>query len=119
MAGSEPIKTNAEHVVKPNETLYGIAREYNIAVMDIVNWTKLDLTQGIRPGQILKVREPEGFVSNEAEEAGKMQEHVVQPSDTVYSIARKYGVTIKELMEWNKKKDFNLSVGEKLTIRPR
>ncbi len=115
----EPDKVISEHVVKPKETLYGIAREYNIAVMDIVNWNKLDLTQGIRPGQVLKVREPEGFVPEEAEEAPKVQEHVVQPSDTVYSIARKYGVTIKELMEWNKKTDFNLSVGEKLTIRPR
>jgi membrane-bound lytic murein transglycosylase D len=43
-------------------------------------------------------------------------EHEVKASDTVYSIARKYGVTIKELMEWNNKKDFTLSVGEKLKV---
>lgn len=115
----QPDKVVLEHVVQPKETLYGIAREYKIAVMDIVNWNKLDLTQGIRPGQVLKVREPEGFVSDEGDEPQKVREHIVQPSDTVYSIARKYGVTIKELMEWNKKKDFNLSVGEKLTIHPR
>ncbi|MGB4973615.1 MAG: LysM peptidoglycan-binding domain-containing protein [Cyclobacteriaceae bacterium] len=42
--------------------------------------------------------------------------HEVKPSDTLYSVARQYGVTIKELMEWNEKKDFNLSLGEKLRI---
>jgi membrane-bound lytic murein transglycosylase D len=40
----------------------------------------------------------------------------VKATDTVYSIARKYGVTIKELMDWNNKRDFNITVGEKLRI---
>lgn len=44
--------------------------------------------------------------------------HEVKPSDTLYSVARQYGVTIKQLMEWNEKKDFNLSQGEKLRIEP-
>jgi membrane-bound lytic murein transglycosylase D len=35
----------------------------------------------------------------------------------MYKVARQYEVTIKELMEWNNKEDFNVSVGEKLTIR--
>jgi membrane-bound lytic murein transglycosylase D len=45
--------------------------------------------------------------------------HLVKVSDTLYSVARQYGVTIKELMEWNDKKDFSLSVGEKLKVRSR
>jgi membrane-bound lytic murein transglycosylase D len=42
---------------------------------------------------------------------------VVKSTDTLYSVARKYNVTIKELMEWNNKKDFTLAVGEKLTVK--
>ncbi|MGE0588017.1 MAG: LysM peptidoglycan-binding domain-containing protein [Cyclobacteriaceae bacterium] len=51
-------------------------------------------------------------------ESGAVQPilHEVKMSDTLYSVSRQYGVTIKELMEWNSKKDFNLSVGEKLKI---
>lgn len=45
--------------------------------------------------------------------------HQVKSTDTLYSVARQYGVTIKELMEWNDKKDFSLSVGEKLKVRSR
>jgi membrane-bound lytic murein transglycosylase D len=42
--------------------------------------------------------------------------HEVRPSDTLYSVARQYGVTIREIMEWNGKKDFTLAVGEKLRV---
>ncbi len=45
--------------------------------------------------------------------------HEVKASDTLYSVARQYGVTIRELMEWNAKKDFGLTVGEKLKVRSR
>lgn len=45
--------------------------------------------------------------------------HEVKPADTLYSVARQYGVTIQELMEWNDKKDFNVSIGEKLKVHPR
>ncbi len=45
--------------------------------------------------------------------------HEVRPSDTLYGVARQYGVTIKELMDWNEKKDFSLTVGEKLKVRSR
>jgi membrane-bound lytic murein transglycosylase D len=44
--------------------------------------------------------------------------HEVKPSDTLYSVARQYGVTIRELMDWNGKKEFALTVGEKLKVRP-
>lgn len=43
----------------------------------------------------------------------------VKPADTLYSIARQHGVTIKELMDWNAKKDFSVTPGEKLKIAQR
>lgn len=46
----------------------------------------------------------------------KAHYHEVRASDTLYSVARQYGVTIKDLMSWNQKKDFDLSIGEKLKI---
>lgn len=45
--------------------------------------------------------------------------HEVKPSDTLYSVARQYGVTIREIMDWNGKKDFSLAVGEKLRVAGR
>ncbi len=39
-----------------------------------------------------------------------------QTSDILYSVARQYNVTIKEIMDWNGKSDFTLAQGEKLKI---
>ena len=106
-----------EHIVKPKETLYAIAHTYNVGVMEIVEWNSLNIQDGIKPGQVLKVS-----VSQPIEEniVGRSSvEHEVKNTDTLYGIARKYGVTIKQLMEWNKKKDFNLAIGEKIKIQGR
>jgi membrane-bound lytic murein transglycosylase D len=69
----------------------------------------------LKPGQLLLLTRPEklDIQSNTSE---KYIYHEVKSTDTLYSISRNYEVTIKELMEWNNKKDFNLTVGEKLRI---
>ncbi len=112
---------NKEHIVKGGETLYGIANLYKLNVMDLVTLNNLNLQQGIQPGQILKLSARNKEASQEFANAEKMVSrpevfHEVKTSDTLYSIARQYSVTIKEIMEWNEKKDFSLSVGEKLKI---
>ena len=118
---SLPIPESNEHVVKAGETLYGIAKLYNVTVMDLVGWNDLSLQQGIKPGQKLRLSGGPATLNesalNKEENATKEQVfHEVKTSDTLYSIARQYNVTIKEIMEWNEKKDFSLSVGEKLKI---
>jgi membrane-bound lytic murein transglycosylase D len=115
----QPAETAApktEHVVQAGETLYAIAKMHQLGVMDLVNWNDLNLQQGIHPGQVLKL--VPGKDDPTAITVARTQEilHEVKPSDTLYSIARQYSVTIKELMDWNGKKDFSLSVGEKLKI---
>jgi membrane-bound lytic murein transglycosylase D len=116
------------HTVQPKETLYAIARQYNLGVMDLVNLNNLNLQESIKPGQVLRLKETAPVVGNTpAPDVAERVEtpnkpvtevtHEVKATDTLYGIARKYGVTIKEVMEWNNKKDFSLSVGEKLRIQ--
>jgi membrane-bound lytic murein transglycosylase D len=107
-----------EHIVQPKETLYGIAKHYNVGVMDLVKWNNLNLQEGIKPGQVLKLSDVQP-VANDVPTAVSTApaEHEVKPTDTLYSIARKYNVTIQELMEWNNKKNFSLTVGEKLKVK--
>jgi membrane-bound lytic murein transglycosylase D len=116
---SEPLPTikKTEHVVQVKETLYSIAKLYNVGVMELVQWNNLDLQQGLKIGQILKLSDSEPVKVQTARVLSKEVLHEVKSSDTLYSIARQYGVTIKELMDWNEKKDFSLAVGEKLKIQ--
>lgn len=43
--------------------------------------------------------------------------HVVQKGDTLYSISRKYFVSVPELMKINNMKNSNLAVGQRLTVK--
>jgi len=103
------------HTVSAGETLYSIAKRYQVGVMEIVEWNNLNLEVGIKPGQVLKLQLPQSD-GTVVEVTSKEITHQVKPSDTLYSVARQYEVTIKELMEWNQKKDFTLTVGENLII---
>lgn len=106
------------HTVQQGETLYSIARLYNLGVMDLVNANNLNLQESIKPGQVLKLSESQSIENNViTPDKPSEVEHQVKATDTLYSIARQYGVTIKELMEWNNKKDFALSVGERLKVK--
>jgi membrane-bound lytic murein transglycosylase D len=113
-----PVPRKTSHTVQAGETLYAIAKMYQIGVMDLVNWNALDLQQGIKPGQVLKLSEDQLITPGlQVQKPSKEVFHEVKSSDTLYSIARQYGVTIKELMDWNEKRDFSLAVGEKLKIQ--
>lgn len=117
-----PSKRVESHTVKQGETLYAIARQYGVSVMDLVNWNELDLQIGIKPGQVLSLigeQDPAASVTTTSPATEALLEHIVKSTDTLYSVARKYNVTIKELMDWNKKKDFTLAIGEKLIVRAR
>jgi len=115
------VEQNGNHLVQPGETLYAISKKYGVAVTDLLRWNELDITSGIKPGQNLKISKPqeqssEAIVSENASQEAMVIIHEVKPADTLYSVARQYNVTIKELMDWNKKDTLSLSLGEKLKI---
>lgn len=101
-----------KHTVQAGETLYSIAKQYQLPVMDLVQWNELKMEEGIKPGQVLRLKAAQSVESAQPAEII----HKVKAADTLYSVARQYGVTIKELMDWNQKKDFALSVGENIKI---
>jgi membrane-bound lytic murein transglycosylase D len=108
------IISSSQHVVQQGETLYSIAKQNGVGVMDIVQWNNLKLEEGIKPGQLLNLQKPSVCENTPT----KMSEivHQVKASDTLFSVARQHEVTIKEIMDWNQKKDFSLTVGENLKI---
>ena len=94
------------------------------------NWEQPGVRRGDEPSGRKDRVEPDGGttlrveITQDEAESVKVAEvderiHEVKSSDTLYSVARQYGVTIQNLMEWNDKKDFALSVGEKLKVRSR
>ncbi len=42
--------------------------------------------------------------------------HLVEVGESMYSIAKKYGITVEQIKGWNKLPDYNVSVGSKLMV---
>jgi membrane-bound lytic murein transglycosylase D len=106
-------KAQTEHIVKAGENLTAIARSYNVSLQDLIRWNQLGDNRELEAGQRLRLTENTDLSDRPVQQTTI---HEVKASDTLYSIARQYGISIKNLMEWNGKKDFTLSIGEKLTV---
>lgn len=104
------------HKVKAGETLYAIARDYNISVATLMEDNPDLNPQSLSVGQTLWVRKAEIGSSSEQEAKDDMTEyvdnlskvsedgyiyHVVMPGETIYSLARRFGITENELVAMN------------------
>jgi len=120
------------HIVRPKETLYSISQLYNVPVLKIAGTNDIKPGEVIRAGQSLVINVPVDFKKEDVgrKDADKnstngntiiseFELYVVKPGDTLYSIARKQGVTVQEMQEWNGITGSDLEIGEKLKIRKR
>ena len=87
-----------EHLVLPQETLYGISRKYNITIADL---QRLNPTlETLKPGMVLKVRN--GNVEKVVEVEGNLFKYYqVQPQETLFSLTRRFGISRDSLVSLN------------------
>ncbi|WBA40342.1 LysM peptidoglycan-binding domain-containing protein [Hymenobacter canadensis] len=119
----EPVPASGLHTVQPKETLYSVARRYGLRPADLIVWNNLPQSPSLRLGQVLRVTAGTPATSiaaptTTATPAVAMVRHTVAGGESMYAISRKYGVTIKQIMEWNNKADFNVKPGEVLLVQP-
>lgn len=95
------------YTVKSGDTLYGIAAKYNMTVNELKALNNLT-SNNLSIGQVLKV------LGNENQISGNT--YIVKPGDSLYSIAKKFNVSVDELKKFNNKTSNLLSIGEVLEI---
>ena len=118
--------TEIIHTVKKGETLGKIAQKYKCTVTDLKRWNNLKSTT-IRVGQKLKVYPPENQSVNESSSNSNNNSnssnsnsgtitYTVKQGDSLWSIAKKYNVTVDHIKRLNNLKNNNIRVGQKLKI---
>lgn len=107
------------HIVKSSETLFSISRIYEVDIEELRLWNHLSEQDILDIGQSLLIKKPgNSDVSNEKSNTVKgFKTHTVKPEDTLYSIARQFDISIKEIMELNNKETFTIREGEELKIK--
>ncbi|MBE9562414.1 MAG: LysM peptidoglycan-binding domain-containing protein [Proteobacteria bacterium] len=114
------------HIVLKGDTMYRIAKHYGFSVSDIAAWNGLQAPyRPLRLGEKLRVSPPDANTVLPTPPAPKQLPpsfggnamHTVTTGETVYSIARKYAITVKNLADLNKLvHPYILSIGQKLRI---
>ncbi|MEQ8475525.1 LysM peptidoglycan-binding domain-containing protein [Fulvivirga sp.] len=107
------------HEVKLGETYYAISKIHDVAVLDLLDWNDLKISDKLSIGQKLVVyttEEAQGPIVKTVEKQSENSYHTVKPGETLYQIARLYNVSVQEIMKWNEKEDFNIKEGERLKI---
>lgn len=112
---SSPVQAD-RHIVQKGETLFFIARKYNLNVDDLRQWNKLSENDVLNPGQSIYLKNNQPTHDNAMASGPAEIIYIVQTEDTLYGIARKHNVSIKQIMEWNNKEDFVIKPGERLKI---
>src|SRR5688572_31828334 len=101
------------HKVDEKETLFAISRRYGTSVDAIVQYNTAT-SQGLEVGQILKVPyTPKSPVIKPADGIT----HKVAAKETLFSIAKMYGVSMDEIKQWNNLQDNALSIDQELIIK--
>jgi LysM repeat protein len=122
------------HEIKQGESLWIIARNYDIHVSEILEWNNLK-NDKVRPGQKLDIlrtgslyaqvdipqdqaksdKKITNRINNSSEVKGE-KEHIVQEGESLWIIARNYNTRVVKIMEWNNLSSDKVYVGQKLKI---
>ncbi|URM39057.1 LysM peptidoglycan-binding domain-containing protein [Flavobacterium anhuiense] len=111
------ISSKATHLVVAKESLFSIARQYNVSVQDLENLNKDILINGLQIGQTISIPNKRKTLDGRVRVINQETVfHVVEPKETKFSIAKKYGISIDQLESQNPEIVNGLIVGNKLAI---
>ncbi|NLE05358.1 MAG: LysM peptidoglycan-binding domain-containing protein [Crenarchaeota archaeon] len=98
-----------QHRVEKGDSFYGISRKYNTSVGELSKLNGIEKPYNIYIGQIINI--PGNNKSN------KSIEYTVVSGDNLSSIAKKYNVSMNDIIkENNLNRPYNIYVGQKLKI---
>lgn len=96
------------HVVKSGDSIWSIARYYNVDTRTLCMWNRIGIRQPLRIGQRLEIRD---------DQYGYKTQVTLQDGESLWHIAQRYNVTTTELIRWNNIKDSKrLRPGVRLTV---
>lgn len=82
--------------VRKGESIASIAKKFNTTAKNIQQLNGLKTASVIKPGQTLKVSEPAPVANSR-----KSTIYKVRKGDSYYSIAKRHGIKLNDLMTWN------------------
>jgi len=96
------------HTVESGDSLWKLAKYYQISTKELTSWNDLSSKKPLRIGQKLKVYR---------DHYGIKIEHTLKAGESLWSLAKQYSVTTKQIANWNNISQKKiLQPGMKLTL---
>ncbi|MEO7991750.1 MAG: LysM peptidoglycan-binding domain-containing protein [Chryseolinea sp.] len=109
------------HEVTAKETMFSIAKAYNVSVDELRQWNNLSSNE-LSIGQELTIKKRNTVSSSTVQTStitptsNQKGTHTVSAKETLFSITQKYGITIQQLKQWNNLEGNDLSIGQVLVV---
>lgn len=129
------VKAQKTHTVAPKETLYSLARQYNIHPKELAEYNNLTVETGLTIGQVIKIPakgtmpalKTPAVTQTKTEAIAKQTEpieinrvpiyHKVEKKETLYHISKLYpNVTMDDIKKWNNLTTDGVSEGTNLIV---
>ncbi len=113
------------HTVAAKESWYSIGRLYNVHPRDLATYNNLSLEQGLTIGQVIKIPAagnaapmPDVPAPTNAQQQVAIAPlyHTVAPKEGLYSISKKYNVSVADIKRWNNLSGDALTIGMRLQV---
>lgn len=109
------------HSVGKGDTMYSISKAYNLSVKELQELNGLSTTD-LSLGQELNVNKDGVTLANSnqintAKTSVENRLYIVGKGDTLYSISKKYNMTVAELKQLNRLTDAALNIGQELQVK--
>ena len=115
-----PVDENS-YIVKRGDTIEKIAKRFGVSTKELIKLNRLRKPYRIYPGQKLKIPVKKGSTGKARSKFKKKTEIItyrVRKGDSVKKIAKKFGVSEKEIIKLNRlRRPYRIYVGQKLKIR--
>lgn len=108
-----PGRTKKNHTVKMGDSFWSVAREHRVSMRKLAAWNNMAPGDYLTPGQTLVV-----WQSNTKAGAGVVRKvrYRVRKGDSLFQIAQKFNVKVKQIKKWNQIDRRYLKPGQLLTL---
>ena len=111
---NRPEPSGGVYVLRPNDTLYGVARQFGVSVSYLQACNNIDDPSQLQVGQRLTIpgkggaaasrpasSERQASPKGKASRASRTKTYTIQAGDSLWGIARKNDVSVEDIKRWN------------------
>src|SRR3954471_19088633 len=117
------------HTIVKGETLSQLAKKYHTSVGDIMRFNSMNSKSQLKIGEKIKIPASSNVATEKTAKTpvttkpvskpdSAVATHYVMKNETLFSISKKFRVSVEQLKEWNNLTDEHIHFGQQLAVSP-